>query len=340
MPEPTSVIRDETSAAPGHFRDLDDLNHAISGSDLELIQLESGELDVQALSFDFDGLSVDRGKINRDMRIRGGLDAKRYSLAIFHPGARGRLNGFVVDPSSLLFSSPGLELDGHLRESYGWTSLVIPAAWIDATSMAARDTGFLASITGFRGLYPDAQKLQDLFRASELLVASRLQPGQGMEREEQLCLCLRDALGAVLSDFDAPDSKAISGTLSQYRTAQRAERYLRERGPDNVSVDDICAELRVSRRYLEYAFRGAFGTSPARYSRLLRLHQVRRSLSRPRAGTTVTTEATDHGFTHLGWFSTQYRALFGESPSSTLNRRAAPATNQGSRRSPPCGARY
>jgi AraC family ethanolamine operon transcriptional activator len=144
----------------------------------------------------------------------------------------------------------------------------------------------------------------------------------------------------VLSDFDAPDRKAISGTLSQYRTAQRAERYLRERGPDNVSVDDICAELGVSRRYLEYAFRGAFGTSPARYFRLLRLHQVRRSLSRPRAGTTVTAEATDHGFTHLGWVSTQYRALFGESPSATLNRQAAPATSQGSRRSPPSGAQY
>jgi AraC family ethanolamine operon transcriptional activator len=329
MQEATSVFRDETRAAPGHFRDLDDLNHAISGSDLELTQLEAGELDVQALSFDFDGLSVDRGKINRNIRIRGGLDAKRYSLAVFHPGARGRLNGFDVDPSSLLFSSPGLELDGHLRESYGWTSLVIPAAWIEATSMAARDTGFLVSLTGFRGLYPDAHKLQDLFRASELLVASRFQPGQSMEREEQLCLCLRDALGAVLSDLDAPDSKAMSGTLSQYRTAQRAERYLRERGLDNLAVDEICAELRVSRRHLEYAFRGAFGTSPARYSRLLRLHQVRRSLSHPRAGTTVTTAATDHGFTHLGWFSTQYRALFGESPSSTLKRGAAPATKQG-----------
>jgi AraC family ethanolamine operon transcriptional activator len=316
------------------------LNHAISGSDLELIQLDSGELDVQALSFDFGGLSVDRGKINRDMRIRGGLDAKRYSLAIFHPSARGRLNGFTVDPSRLLFSSPGLELDGHLRESYGWTSLVIPAAWIEATSMVARDTDFLTSLTGFRGLYPDAQMMQELFQASELLIASRFQPGQGREREEELCLSLRDALGAVLSDFDVPDSKVLAGTLSQYRTAQRAERYLRERVQDNVCVDDICAELRVSRRHLEYAFRGAFGTSPARYSRLLRLHKVRRSLSRPRAGTTVTAAAMDQGFTHLGWFSTQYHALFGESPSSTLKRHAAPATNQGSRRSPLYGAQY
>ena len=340
MQEPTSVIRDETSAAPGHFRDLDDLNHAISGSDLELTQLESGELDVEALSFDFDGLSVDRGKINRNMRIRGGLDAKRYSLAIFHPGARGRLNGFVVDPSNLLFSSPGLELDGHLRESYGWTTLVIPAAWIEAASMAARDTGFLVSLTGFRGLYPDAQKLQDLFRASELLVASRFQPGQGREREEQLCLCLRDALGAVLSEFDTSSRKMVSGTVSQYRVARRAERYIREGGSENVSVDELCAELRVSRRYLEYAFRDSFGTSPSRYSRLVRLHHVRRRLRRLGAATTVTTEALDHGFTHLGWFSTQYRALFGESPSSTLNRQAAPATNQGSRRSPPRGAQY
>jgi hypothetical protein len=34
----------------------------------------------------------------------------------------------------------------------------------------------------------------------------------------------------------------------------------------------------------------------------------------------VTSVATDHGFSELGRFSVQYRTLFGESPSASLQR--------------------
>lgn len=322
MQDHPSGISGEASPVPGLFRDLDELNHAISGSELEVIQLEPGDLEVRALSFDVDGLSVDRGSTNRKLRVRGGLDAGRYSLGIFHPGARARFNGIVVAPSKLLFMTPGLELDGHLSESYAWTSLVIPATWIEAISRVARHPGFLDSHPGCRALLPDARKLQDLFLASEALVSSRFPLAPCEESERHLCLDLRNALGAVLSDFDTTDSNGASGALSQYRIAQRAERYMRERDTENISVDEICAELLVSRRYLEYAFRGAFGTSPSHYFRVLRLHHVRRRLRSSGEETNVTTEALNHGFTHLGWFSTQYRALFGESPSSTLYHRA------------------
>lgn len=322
MQEHLSGVGAEERPVPGLFRDVDELNHAISGSELEVMRLESGDLEVQALSFDIDGLSVDRGRTNRRLRVRGGLDAGRYSLGIFHPNARARFNGMVIAPAKLLFMSPGEELDGHICESYGWTSLVIPPAWIDAISRVARRPGFLDAHPGCRTVLPDAGKLQDLFLATEALVAGRLHLAANEEGEQQLCLDVRNALGAVLSDFDAPDHKAESGVLSQYRTAQRAERYMRERDSEDISIDELCEGLLISRRYLEYAFRNAYGTSPSRYFRLLRLHHVRRRLRRVRNATTVTTEALNHGFTHLGWFSTQYRALFGESPSSTLYHRA------------------
>jgi AraC family ethanolamine operon transcriptional activator len=77
----------------------------------------------------------------------------------------------------------------------------------------------------------------------------------------------------------------------------------------------------VSRRYLEYAFNDAFGTSPSRYLRLLRLHEVRRRLRKPDAPTTVTREALRLGFNHLSLFSLQYKKAFGESPSATLSAR-------------------
>jgi AraC-like DNA-binding protein len=56
---------------------------------------------------------------------------------------------------------------------------------------------------------------------------------------------------------------------------------------------------------------------------LRRMHLVHRALLRADPSkSTVTRIITDHGFWELGRFSVSYRALFGESPSETLQRPA------------------
>jgi transcriptional regulator GlxA family with amidase domain len=74
----------------------------------------------------------------------------------------------------------------------------------------------------------------------------------------------------------------------------------------------------VSRRELEYAFRTVFDESPRAYLQSLRLNAIRRALRSTRTCEPVTRIAFDHGVTHLGRFSAQYRRLFGELPSETL----------------------
>lgn len=306
-------------SASGVFRDLDELNHAVSGANLEIIQLDPGDLKVRVLNIDIGELSVDRGSVNRKLRVRGGLDAARYGVGLFHPGARARLNGFSVNPSAALFYTPGMELDGHIQEGYGWTSLIIPTPWIESISLAARDSGFLIAKVGCKSMSPQPEKIHDLLAATEAIITSALHPVLSGEGAIPLSLDVRNALGAVLSDLDMPTCKTDGRTLSHYRTAQHAERYMRERVSEDLCIDDVCAEIGVSRRFLEYAFVNAFGTSPSRYFRVLRLHQVRRRLRNSDAATTVTHEALSHGFNHLGLFSMQYRTLFGESPSTTLH---------------------
>ncbi|HWM29988.1 MAG TPA: helix-turn-helix domain-containing protein, partial [Woeseiaceae bacterium] len=104
---------------------------------------------------------------------------------------------------------------------------------------------------------------------------------------------------------------------AHFSMARRAERFMREQIAAPLCIDEVCIALRVSRRYLEYAFSDAFGTSPSRYLRLLRLHEVRRRLKALGVQTTVTREALSFGFNHLGLFSVQYKKAFGESPSTT-----------------------
>jgi AraC-like DNA-binding protein len=75
----------------------------------------------------------------------------------------------------------------------------------------------------------------------------------------------------------------------------------------------------VSARALQRAFERSDQPSPMMYLRRLRLHRVRAELAANAPGSvTVTTIAGRWGFLHLGRFASQYRQLFGETPSETL----------------------
>jgi AraC-like DNA-binding protein len=108
---------------------------------------------------------------------------------------------------------------------------------------------------------------------------------------------------------------------SRSTIVRRAERLFQEQGGDAVSIAGLSKAIGVSERSFRNAFYRVCSTGPKRYLRIWQLHQVRRSLRRASGRmSTVTAVATEHGFLELGRFAGEYRALFGESPSRTLQR--------------------
>jgi AraC family ethanolamine operon transcriptional activator len=164
---------------------------------------------------------------------------------------------------------------------------------------------------------PDAGKLAELRVVLDAMVTPQPMPDPAPDHSDWFVAAMRNALGELLGALDDPSGKEFR-TLAHFSTARRAERYMRERMDEPLCIDDVCMNLHVSRRYLEYSFNDAFGVSPSRYLRLMRLHEVRRRLKRRGAGMTVTSEALRLGFNHLSLFSVQYKKTFGESPSATL----------------------
>ncbi len=84
-----------------------------------------------------------------------------------------------------------------------------------------------------------------------------------------------------------------------------------------ITVAELCQTLDVSRRTLQYCFQDIVGHSPAEFLRIVRLNGARHAIKTSRS---VTEAATYWGFWHLGRFSHDYRALFGELPSETFRR--------------------
>ena len=310
---------------PLNVHDPDELNHAVSGSNLHLVQLSPGRLEAAVSHCSIGDFSIDQGTVNLPVRVRGGLDPRRYSIGLFHPGAQAAYNGNRVDSSRLLYFMPNRELNGYFQEKYGWTSLVVPADWVESISGTSRRIDMLRLRADCRMIRPAPEKLADLRLAAASIAGLDPVIDAPPNHSDWLLTNLRNALGQALSALDEPPRKETSHTLAHFSTVRRAERHMRERIDETLCIDDLCAALHVSRRYLEYAFNDAVGTSPSRYLRLLRLHEVRRRLKRPGAGATVTGEAFRLGFNHLSLFSIQYKRTFGESPSATLFARTRSA---------------
>ncbi len=106
------------------------------------------------------------------------------------------------------------------------------------------------------------------------------------------------------------------------RDVKRAVDYMRSRLGEGVTLADIVEQSRVPGRTLFKHFRDVHGVSPMRYLCNVRFDRVREVLMSAGPDETVQDVAARHGFMHMGRFSVEYRKRFGETPSTTLARRA------------------
>jgi AraC-like DNA-binding protein len=85
------------------------------------------------------------------------------------------------------------------------------------------------------------------------------------------------------------------------------------------STDKLARATGASARALQRAFERSGQPSPMTYLRQVRLHRAHAELAANSPDSvTVTIVAGRWGFVHLGRFASQYRRLFGETPSETL----------------------
>jgi AraC-like DNA-binding protein len=100
----------------------------------------------------------------------------------------------------------------------------------------------------------------------------------------------------------------------------RAKQYIHDNARETLHLEDIEAAAGVSRFKLFEAFKKYFALSPMVYLKKYRLNAVRQEILEHGSVRNISEIAMGWGFTHLGRFSTEYRKLFDESPSMTLQR--------------------
>jgi AraC family ethanolamine operon transcriptional activator len=146
---------------------------------------------------------------------------------------------------------------------------------------------------------------------------SEIRNGRALELEQEFLRRLAACMRAT-----RPSSGNGSSTApGRINVARRVEQHLLDDPAIPQTIDDLCRVAGTSRRTLEYAFRDYFGTSPKRFTKVLRLNAARNDLLRGDVSSARVVEiASGWGFTHMGQFAADYRHMFGEKPSETLHR--------------------
>jgi len=104
------------------------------------------------------------------------------------------------------------------------------------------------------------------------------------------------------------------------RQVKLVEDYLEAHFAEPIDLTSLAKMTGYSLSSIHKAFRNHRGFSPMTYLKEIRLARLRKRLLEGHPNTTLTQQALDLGFVHLGRLSEDYKRQFGELPSETLRR--------------------
>lgn len=123
-------------------------------------------------------------------------------------------------------------------------------------------------------------------------------------------IAVNDSVVALLG-FDTTTLRSV---------VQRALQFMDEQHSSVLEITDVADAVDLSPRRLQELFQIAVGESPMHVLRRIRLLHTRRQLLNPDELRSVGQIARAAQLVHLGRFSGQYAAAFGETPSATIAR--------------------
>jgi AraC family ethanolamine operon transcriptional activator len=135
-------------------------------------------------------------------------------------------------------------------------------------------------------------------------------------REESLALAV---INALIDEKFAEKESLIRAT----RSVSLALNIIHSSELESISAMELCKHTKCSQRTLEKCFTKRLGITPKKYIKCLRLAEVHKGLRNFDAldYDSIIELAAVNGFWHMGQFAADYRRIYGELPSETLNRK-------------------
>ena len=281
-------------------------------SSLWWTQLQRGSFDVSYCVIDASPVRIASRSYNLAFAAGAAVESGKTLVAtVSRPDTQARWFGGELDGDTLAVSRT--EIDVRTNGPSSFFAVTIDEAMLEKQYPRSPDAAALLSNLATGGIARNRPGVRRLRAGLAAVFSGELVSQLGVSGSA--IPLLADALDRF--DFRAVErSKCLNRRFSAVR---RCELYMREHIDSTVTLLDLSEASGMRSRSLINAFEAVTGLSPMDYLKRLRLNGVHRALSRARrAQTRVIDIATAWGFWHMGHFATDYRAMFGESPSRTL----------------------
>lgn len=318
-----------TASASARFDDPDVMAASLPGGRFGVLPLERQPFRAAVRIVELGhGLSARGVQTESAVAIRSEFAGINSTITYMLPSVEGDaalFDGQDVDGTSLVARVAGQAptLRTYGRHEIGALTIMpdvlLQAA--DATIGQAR-APFLTTPGAIRGKAPvRIARLRLLFKTVVGMLEHYESSDLSVEKLPALQL-LRDELLALLVHVlrDDPPKQDHLARQRQTITMAKIERYLDDHTETIVGLQDLCRGTGLPLRTIETIIRSRNDLPALEYLRRRRLASVRNCLLMPEANTTITSAATRFGFWHLGRFSGYYMQIYGELPSTTLQR--------------------
>ena len=304
--------------SPIAFADVDEFSEWENGLgwDVASVQLSGGGVTFD--HFAFPGLAVAHFTLEAAMHNVFALPPDHVVFLICRVKLPGFFSGREIPPNVLVVARAGREHVAMLPAGWDTYEFVMTEELVRETEVFPPE--FFAQTDRLEDAWlplPEPQTARFL-KSLDGLFAEARRPQDPREGAIQAAAAFDNILDGLSSVIDAGHAVRQGTAPRHTRRADLlpdAEHLMAAHIADDITSQQIAKELGVSYRVLNYAVRDAYGLSPGRFFRAMKLHAARRLLLSTevpvaQAGALV-------GMYTPGRFAAQYRRLFGELPSET-----------------------
>lgn len=299
------------------FKDFEHFATAIRGWDVDFRQLDRGEFQTEVIQVDTPAVLITEAIFNRQVDQKGGAPPQAWTFAILglhSPDVIWR--GQTFTNQMMAVYPPGSEIDASSPPGFQVLTLSIPLDVFEGWDA-------LYNMDGSNRIQPmcmlinvGPSRLAAIRRAARRTITAAL---SGRSLIQELVEDLPNQIVWALSDATSIIPKPSAQKRTRLLRVLTA--YIDAHPKASISLADLCAVAKASPRTIQYIFMDRFGVSPKQYIQARKLNGVYRDLCRAEHhGTKISDVANDWGFWHMGQFAADYRRLFSELPSETMQR--------------------
>jgi AraC-like DNA-binding protein len=305
------------------FNDLDAYAAAFGGAGVNLTITGAGDFTAQLTRLKLQHLEVYRCRENLPRIAYISLPSEQFMLS-FPIGSASPIffAGVALQSGDIVFHSPGERMHQRSNGRCQWGLILISPEHLASSGKALTGQPIAVppasrvhrpaplEVMRFRLLFSHACRLAETRKN----LVEHPEVGRALEQE------MLHAVVHCLTAADEPDD--IDKTRHHHADVMvRFEETLAKHIDQRLDMPSLCAEIGVAERTLRTCCAEFLGVSPTRYLLLQRLNRARAALRRANPSTSsVGQVARNYQFLEFGRFAVTYRSIFGESPSTTLQR--------------------